>query len=54
MAGNDGDCPQPGSNLSSSGLTVGHPCLQLTIQDGGANDVHGAHNYVCQHVTCFD
>jgi len=52
--GNDGVCPQSGSNLYSSGLTVGHLCLQLTIQDGGANDADGARNYTCKHVTCFD
>ena len=49
--GNDGVCPPSGSNLYSSGLTVGHLCLQLTIQDGGANDADGARNYACKHVT---
>lgn len=44
--GNDGSCPQPGSNLYSPGLTVGHLCLQLTIQDGGVNDADGLRNYV--------
>jgi hypothetical protein len=45
-AGNEGACPQPGSNLYSEGLTSGHLCLQLTIQDGGANDADGVRNYI--------
>ncbi|MCK4833623.1 MAG: hypothetical protein KAT12_02560, partial [Gammaproteobacteria bacterium] len=45
-AGNDGSCPQPGSNLYAAGMTVGHLCLQLTIQDGGANDADGVRNFV--------
>ncbi len=44
--GSDGTCPQPGSKLYSVGLTVGHQCLQLTIQDGGANDADGMRNFV--------
>jgi hypothetical protein len=47
-AGNEGACPQPGSNLYSEGLTPGHLCLQLTIQDGGANDAEGVRNYIVQ------
>jgi len=45
-AGDDGSCPQPGSNLYTEGLTVGYLCLQLTIQDGGANDADGVRNYI--------
>jgi len=45
-AGNDGSCLQPGSNLYSAGRTVGHLCLQLTIQDGGSNDADGVRNYI--------
>lgn len=45
-AGKDGSCPQPASNLYLPGLTVGHLCLQLTVQDGGANDADGVRNFV--------
>ncbi len=45
-AGNAGSCPPPGSNLYVAGLAVGHLCLQLSIQDGGANDADGVRNYV--------
>ncbi|WP_105255733.1 thrombospondin type 3 repeat-containing protein [Pseudoalteromonas sp. T1lg75] len=37
-------CPAPGDNAYTQGLTVGHHCLQLTIEDGGANDADGAVN----------
>ena len=45
-AGGDGACPQPGSSSYSTGLTAGHLCLQLTIQDGGANDADGVRNFI--------
>ena len=45
-AGGEGACPQPGSNLYGPGLSVGDLCLQLTIQDGGANDADGLRNYI--------
>lgn len=45
-AGDEGSCPQPGSNLYTPGLTVGNLCLQLTIEDGGANDADGERNFV--------
>lgn len=45
-SGADGTCPQPGSSSYSPDLTPGHLCLQMTIQDGGANDADGARNFV--------
>ena len=36
--GQDGACPPPGSHLYEAGLTVGHGCIQLTLEDGGPND----------------
>jgi len=42
----DGTCPPAGSSLYRSGLNVGDLCLQLTIQDGGANDADGVRNFV--------
>ena len=44
--GSDGTCPPPGSKLYIEGLNTGDLCLQLTIQDGGANDADGVRNYV--------
>ncbi|MCK4875578.1 MAG: hypothetical protein KAS26_07005 [Sulfurimonas sp.] len=37
-------CPAPGSDTYSVGLTTGHDCVQLTIQDGGPNDADGLAN----------
>lgn len=37
-------CPAPGSSSYSSGLTPGHFCVQLTMNDGGANDADGSAN----------
>ncbi|MCK4737205.1 MAG: hypothetical protein KAT10_01490, partial [Sulfurimonas sp.] len=39
-----GACPAPGSDTYSVGLTAGHDCIQLTIQDGGPNDADGLAN----------
>ena len=39
-----GYCPPPGSVDWTPGLTEGHLCVQLTIQDGGANDDDGLVN----------
>ena len=36
-----GSCPQPGNADYADGLTVGANCLQLLIEDGGANDADG-------------
>ena len=47
-AGRDvlGQCPGVSSNLWGSGLTAGHGCVRLTIQDGGPNDDDGIANSV--------
>lgn len=45
-AGEDGACPQPGSSDYSAGLTTGHLCVQVIIQDGGANDADGVRNFI--------
>ena len=42
--GEDGACPDVGSELYLAGLTVGDTCLQLTLQDGGPNDADGEVN----------
>jgi hypothetical protein len=42
----DGTCPPAGSNLYRDGLNVGDLCVQLTIQDGGANDSDGVRDFV--------
>ncbi len=44
--GEPGFCPPAGSNLYSNGLTPGHWCVQLTLEDGGANDADGEANGV--------
>lgn len=43
-AGNPGYCPPPGSADWIPGLTAGHMCVQLTIEDGGPNDDDGLVN----------
>lgn len=43
-AGNPGYCPPPGAAEWTSGLTAGHMCVQLTIEDGGPNDDDGLVN----------
>lgn len=40
-AGGFGLCPPPGDSRWEPGLIVGYECLQLTIEDGGANDADG-------------
>ena len=37
----DGACPAPGSDLYSDGLSLEANCLQLSIEDGGPNDMDG-------------
>ncbi len=39
--GSAGYCPPPGDSAYTSGLTEGHWCVQLTIEDGGPNDADG-------------
>ncbi|MCP8898015.1 beta strand repeat-containing protein [Gilvimarinus xylanilyticus] len=43
-AGSPGYCPSPGSSEWQAGLNEGHWCVQLTIEDGGANDADGRAN----------
>ncbi|SNY49496.1 autotransporter-associated beta strand repeat-containing protein [Arsukibacterium tuosuense] len=43
-AGNPGYCPPPGAADWQPGLTAGHWCVQLTIEDGGPNDDDGLVN----------
>jgi hypothetical protein len=42
--GAQGACPEPGSNLYSSGLNYLDNCIELVIEDGGPNDSDGAVN----------
>jgi MYXO-CTERM domain-containing protein len=41
-AGGSEGCPAPGDDLYQPGLTAGHFCVQLTIEDGGPNDADAA------------
>jgi hypothetical protein len=41
-----GVCPAPGSSDYRPGLTPGDFCVQLTLEDGGANDADGSANGV--------
>ncbi|SFD15889.1 Ig-like domain-containing protein [Pseudoalteromonas denitrificans] len=43
-AGEAGYCPPPGQSGWTTGLTEGHWCVQLVIEDGGANDDDGIKN----------
>ncbi len=40
-AGNQGACPPPDDVAYTAGLTPGHWCVQLWIEDGGPNDADG-------------
>ncbi|MCD8523333.1 MAG: outer membrane beta-barrel protein [Saccharospirillaceae bacterium] len=42
--GQRGYCPPPGDSRYNDGLTAGHYCVQLTIEDGGPNDADGEIN----------
>jgi len=42
--GENGACPDLGSELYVAGLTAGDTCMQLTLQDGGPNDADGEVN----------
>ncbi len=44
----EGLCPAPGSSDFSTGLTAGEDCVELLIEDGGANDADGEANGVIQ------
>jgi hypothetical protein len=37
-------CPSPDDTVYQAGLTEGHYCLMMLIQDGGANDADGKAN----------
>ncbi len=43
-----GICPLPGDTAYIPGLTPGHFCVQLTIEDGGPNDTDGVANHVIE------
>lgn len=43
-AGEPGYCPPPEANIWQAGLTEGHWCVSLSIQDGGPNDGDGLVN----------
>ncbi|WP_240220086.1 Ig-like domain-containing protein [Rheinheimera hassiensis] len=43
-AGEPGFCPPPGDSSWQAGLNAGHWCVQLQIEDGGANDADGLAN----------
>lgn len=43
-AGERGFCPPPGGTEWTEGLTEGHWCVQVTVEDGGPNDADGIAN----------
>lgn len=43
-AGAIGYCPPPGATQWQTGLTEGHWCVQIVVQDGGPNDADGEAN----------
>jgi hypothetical protein len=43
-AGERGFCPPPGDAVWTEGLTEGHWCVQVRVQDGGPNDADGIAN----------
>ncbi|RXF06972.1 Ig-like domain-containing protein [Pseudoalteromonas sp. PS5] len=43
-AGAIGYCPPPGATQWQPGLTEGHWCVQIVVQDGGPNDADGEAN----------
>jgi len=43
-AGTAGACPEVGATDYTEGLTEGHFCIQLQLEDGGANDADGEAN----------
>jgi len=47
-AGVPGKCPLPGRGEYKAGLLAGHYCVQLTIEDGGPNDMDGLANHLIQ------
>jgi hypothetical protein len=47
--GKAGSCPLPGAELYTASLTAGDWCVELTIEDGGANDGDGESNGRISH-----
>ncbi|MGD9163150.1 MAG: cadherin domain-containing protein [Chromatiales bacterium] len=47
-SGEPGYCPPPNDSDYTSGLTPGHWCVQLTIEDGGPNDADGRANHAIE------
>lgn len=45
-----GTCPLPGDPIYVLGLTEGHMCVQLRIEDGGPNDTDTVANYRIEHL----
>lgn len=48
LASAPGECPLPGDPAYTPGLTAGHYCIQITLQDGGLNDTDGLANHVIE------
>jgi hypothetical protein len=46
--GSQDSCPEPGAQAYQPGLHAGHYCVQLTLEDGGANDADGQRNGVIE------
>ncbi len=46
--GEPGLCPIPGDAAYTPGLTAGHYCMRLTIEDGGPNDNDGVVNAIIE------
>lgn len=44
--GSNGNCPAPGSSDYQTGLAEGAMCVELTLQDGGPNDIDGTADHV--------
>src|SRR5690606_28825136 len=43
-SGSGGECPGPDDSAWQQGLSPGHSCVRLTLEDGGPNDADGAAN----------
>ncbi len=48
MKDSDGNCPEPNSALFTFALTEGDECIQLLLEDGGANDIDGKVNGIIE------
>ncbi|VAW84734.1 hypothetical protein MNBD_GAMMA17-1544 [hydrothermal vent metagenome] len=47
--GSNGSCPPPNHSAYSQGLTPGHLCIQLLLEDDGPNDTDGEANGAITH-----